>query len=183
MSVSQFPATGNFDYSAPGAQEALLARHYEEFRQLARRVLSGDGPKLQIQPTDLAHEAAIRLLRFDKLAVNGRTHFLALSARVMRQTLLDEVRRARAKKRQAPGVLTMWPGEDDSGLAPVDIEDLDKALQELTEASPERGRIVELRFFAGLTIEEIGEHLGESESTVKRRWRAARAWLLDRLAA
>ena len=63
----------------------------------------------------------------------------------------------------------------------MDIEDLDRALVELTEASPERGRIVELRFFAGLTIEEIAEHLGESESTVKRRWRAARAWLLERL--
>ncbi len=181
MSVSQFPDTGTFDYAAHGGQEALLARHYQEFRQLARKVLNGDGPKLQIQPTDLAHEAAIRLLRLDNLGVSGRTHFLALSARVMRQTLLDEVRRARAKKRQAPGVLTMWPGDD--SLPPVDIEDLDRALQELTEASPDRGRIVELRFFAGLTIEEIGDHLGESESTVKRRWRAARAWLLERLAA
>jgi RNA polymerase sigma factor (TIGR02999 family) len=181
VGVSQLPATGAFDYSAAGAQEALLARHYDEFRQLARKVLSGDGPKLQIQPTDLAHEAAIRLLRIDDLGVNGRTHFLALSARIMRQTLLDEVRRARAKKRQAPGILTMWPGDD--SLAPVDIEDLDRALEELTAASPERARLVELRFFAGLTIEEIAGHLGESESTVKRRWRAARAWLLERLAA
>ena len=179
MGASQFPATGAFDYSAPGAQEALLARHYDEFRRLARKVLSSDGAKLQIQPTDLANGAAIRLLGFERLELKGRTHFLALSARVMRQTLLDEVRRARAKKRQAPGVLTMWPGGDSA--APVDIEDLDRALVELTEASPERGRIVELRFFAGLTIEEIAEHLGESESTVKRRWRAARAWLLERL--
>jgi RNA polymerase sigma factor (TIGR02999 family) len=178
--VSQFPATGTFDYGAHG-QEAMLERHYAEFRQLARKVLNGDGAKLQIQPTDLAHEAAIRLLRLDHLGINGRTHFLALSARVMRQTLLDEVRRARAKKRQTPGILTMWP--DDEGLAPVDIEDLDRALEDLAAASPERARIVELRFFAGLTIEEISAHLGESESTVKRRWRAARAWLLERLAA
>jgi RNA polymerase sigma factor (TIGR02999 family) len=181
VSARQFPATGTFDYSAAGVQEALLARHYDEFRRLARKVLSGDGPRLQIQPTDLAHEAAIRLLRIEDLGLTGRTHFLALSARVMRQTLLDEVRRVRAKKRQVPGVMTLWPGDD--GLAPVDIEDLDRALEELSAASPERGRIVELRFFAGLTIEEIGEHLGESESTVKRKWRAARAWLLERLAA
>jgi RNA polymerase sigma factor (TIGR02999 family) len=181
VSASQFPATGTFDYAEAGVQEALLARHYDEFRRLARRVLNGDGPRLQIQPTDLAHEAAIRLLRIEDLGLTGRTHFLALSARVMRQTLLDEVRRVRAKKRQAPGVMTMWPGDDN--LAPVDIEDLDRALDELTAASPERSRIVELRFFAGLTIEEIAEHLGESESTVKRKWRAARAWLLERLAA
>lgn len=177
MSADQHPATG---YEGGLGQEALLERHYQEFRQLARNVLNGDGAKLQIQPTDLAHEAAIRLLRLDQIGVKGRTHFLALSARVMRQTLLDEVRRARAKKRQAPGILTMWP--DDPGLAPVDIEALDQVLEELAVASPDRARIVELRFFAGLTIEEIAAHLGESESTVKRRWRAARAWLLERLA-
>jgi RNA polymerase sigma factor (TIGR02999 family) len=161
-------------------QEALLARHYEEFRQLARKVLSGEGGKLQIQPTDLAHEAAIRLMRLDQLPVTDRAHFLALSARVMRQTLLDEVRRARAKKRQTPGLLTAWPGGE--GGEPVDIEALDEALHQLTEISPELARIVELRFFAGLTMEEVAVELGESESTVKRRWRVARAWLLERLA-
>lgn len=163
-----------------GGQQGLLARHYEEFRLLARRVLSSDGGKLQIQPTDLAHEAAIRLMRLDHLSIADRAHFLALSAKVMRQTLLDEVRRARARKRQAPGLLTMWP--DGEGGAPVDIEALDEALRELAGISPERARIVELRFFAGLTMEEVAVELGESESTVKRRWRVARAWLLDRLA-
>lgn len=181
MSVEGLASAGTFDFAAFGGQESLLARHYDEFRQLARRVLNGDGAKLQIQPTDLAHEAAIRLMRLDRLPVNGRAHFLALSAKVMRQTLLDEVRRARAKKRQAPGVLTLWPQGE--GCAPVDIEELDEALRELAEISPERARIVELRFFAGLTMEEVAGQLGESESTVKRRWRVARAWLLDRLAA
>ena len=161
------------------SQDELLSQHYTEFRQLARRVLSSDGPALQIQPTDLAHEAAIRLMRLDQLQVSDRTHFLALSARVMRQTLLDEVRRAKAKKRQTPGILTLWP--EQGTLEPIDIEALDRALGELTAISPERARIVELRFFAGLTVEEIAAELGESESTVKRRWRVARAWLLDRL--
>lgn len=163
------------------ARDALLARHYGEFRNLARRVLSRDGPSLQIQPTDLAHEAAIRVLRLDRINVRDRTHFLALSARVMRQVLIDEVRRAKAKKRRQPGLLTLWPdGETDGTL---DVEDLDRALTELQQVSPERAHLVELRFFAGLTVEEIAEHLGESESTVKRRWRAARAWLLERLDA
>lgn len=166
------PASGVSD------RDAWLAEHYESFRRLARSVLAGDGPNLQIQPTDLAHEAALRLLKIDRIALKDRTHFLALSAKVMRQVLLDEVRRARAKKRQAP-VLTLWP--DDS--AAVDIEALDVALVELAEVSPERARLVELRFYAGLTVEEIAEHQGESASTVKRRWRASRAWLLERLAA
>src|SRR4029079_6957530 len=98
--------------------------------------------------------------------------------RIMRQTLLDEVRRARARKRQAPGLLTLWP--DGEGAAPVDIEALDEALRELAGVSPERARIVELRFFAGLTMEEVAVELGESESTVKRRCRVAGAWLLAR---
>jgi RNA polymerase sigma factor (TIGR02999 family) len=167
--------------SGADAQARLLAQHYADFRALARRVLSGDGARLQIQPTDLAHEAAIRLMRSGHLEVTGRAHFLALSARVMRQTLLDEVRRSRAKKRQLPGVLTLWPEQD--GHEPIDIEALDEALTELAEISPDRARIVELRFFAGLTMEEIAVQLKESESTVKRRWRVARAWLVDRLKA
>jgi RNA polymerase sigma factor (TIGR02999 family) len=160
------------------SRDAWLAEHYEEFRRLARAVLAGDGPALQLQPTDLAHEAALRLLKLDRIALKDRTHFLALSARVMRQVLLDEVRRARAKKRRAP-VTTLWP----DAAAAIDIEALDHALDELALVSPERARLVELRFFAGLTVEEIAEHQGESTSTVKRRWRASRAWLLERLAA
>ncbi|HEX8232518.1 MAG TPA: ECF-type sigma factor [Caulobacteraceae bacterium] len=165
--------------SAPNAQEALLARHYEEFRRLARKVLNGDGALVRMQPTELAHEAAIRVMGLHRIDLRDRAHFLALSATVMRQTLIDEVRRARAGKRQAPGVLTMWPRSEEG--SPVDVEALDEALKALAAVSPERARVVELRFFAGLTVEEIAGQTGESESTVKRRWRAARAWLLERL--
>jgi RNA polymerase sigma factor (TIGR02999 family) len=162
-------------------RERLLGLHYEEFRRIARRVLRADGAKLQIQPTDLAHEAAIRVLRLDQITVQDRTHFLALSARVMRQVLLDEVRKARAAKRTPP-VQTRW--FDPEG-APVqmrlDIEAFDEALKRLMEVDPERGRVVELRFYAGLTLEEIAQQAGDSLSTVKRRWRVARAWLIDDL--
>lgn len=164
----------------PKARAALLDRHYDEFRRLAHKVLNGDAARVRMQPTELAHEAAIRVMGLNRIDVRDRAHFLALSATVMRQTLIDEVRRARAAKRQAPGVLTMWPEGHGAG-APVDVEALDEALRDLAEISPERARIVELRFFAGLTIEEIAEQTGESESTIKRRWRSARAWLLDRL--
>lgn len=160
----------------PEGQAALLSRYYAEFRALAGKVLNGDAALVQMQPTELAHEAAIRLIGLNRIQVRDRTHFLALAARIMRQALLDEVRKARAKKRQAPGALTLWPDDD---AEPVDLEALDQAVDALAQASPERARIVELRFFAGLTIEEIALELGESASTIKRRWRAARAWLLD----
>jgi RNA polymerase sigma factor (TIGR02999 family) len=163
------------------ARDRLLALHYEEFRRIARRVLRSDGQKLQIQPTDLAHEAAIRVLRLDKITLQDRTHFLAVSARVMRQVLLDEVRRARASKRTPP-VQTRW-FDPEGAPSPMrlDIEAFDESLKRLLEIDPERGRVVELRFYAGLTLEEIAQQEGDSLSTIKRRWRVARAWLLQDL--
>ncbi|UPT61483.1 MAG: ECF-type sigma factor [Hyphomonadaceae bacterium JAD_PAG50586_4] len=158
----------------------LVAENYDEFRRVARGVLNGDAQKLQIQPTDLAHAAAIKLFALNRVEVNGRTHFLSLSARIMRQILMDEVRRLRAAKRQAPPVTTQWPG--DAG-APLDLEVLDVALTKLEDVSPELARLVEQRFFAGLTVEEIAIIDGVSDSTVKRQWRAARAWLVNEMQA
>lgn len=159
-------------------QQRLVVQHYDEFRRVARGVLNGDAVALQIQPTDLAHAAAIKMFKLNRVEVQGRTHFLSLSARIMRQILMDEVRRMRAAKRQAPPVSTQWPGEASSSL---DLEALDAALARLEEIDPERARLVEKRFFAGLTIEEIAEEQGISASTVKRQWRAARAWLAAEL--
>ena len=163
----------------PRAQEHLLAQHYDEVRRIARRVLGGEGDKLQLQPTELANEAALRVLRLDRVTLRDRAHFLALSARVMRQVLLDEVRKVRAAKR-APPVQTHW-SDPDAGAAPprLDIEAFDESLKRLAEVDPERARVVELRFYVGLTLEEVAEQGGQSLSTVKRRWRTARAWLLE----
>ncbi len=164
---------------ASNAPANMLDRYYKEYRQLARKVLGNDSAAQRIQPTELAHEAAIRLFKLERMDIAGRTHFLSLSARVMRQVLLDEVRRFRAAKRQAPPVMTQWNAEPSP--QPFDIEDFNEALSRLEEVDPEKARIVEQRFFAGLTIEEIAEQSGVSESTVKRQWRVARAWLLDEL--
>ena len=165
----------------PDASSRLLALHYQEFRVLARRVLNGDARVLQIQPTDLAHEAAIRVLKLDRITVHDRTHFLALSARVMRQTLMDEIRRHRALKRNAPPVVTSWLMA--RGMAPpqFDMEAFDEALTRLAEVDSELAQLVEQRFFAGLTVEEIASHTGLSVTSIKRRWRLARAWLLNEL--
>ena len=169
-----------FAQGDPSARDQLLSLHYQEFRQLARRVLNGDAAVLPIQATDLAHEAAIRLLRLDRVSCRDRTHFMALSARVMRQVLLDEVRRFRAAKRRPP-VLTRWHDPEDPTPAAVDMEAFDDSHRRLEAIDPVRARVVELRFYAGLTLEEIADVTGDSVSTVKRRWRAARAWLAQDL--
>ena len=150
---------------------------YAELRTIAGRMLAGDSSSLRLQPTELANEAAIRVLRLDRMEWNDRAHFLATAATVMRQALLDEVRRFRAHKRQVPAVITTLV---DPGVATVelDIERLDHSLHRLAEVSPDRARLVELRFFVGLTIEQTAGVLGSSSATVKRQWDAARGWLL-----
>lgn len=161
------------------ARDALLRAHYDEFRKVAGRVLNGDAVALKIQPTDLAHEAVIRLSGLDRLDFKGRTHFLSLSARVMRQILIDEIRKMRAAKRQPPPVSTQLPPE--LGAQSIDLEDLDRALSKLEAVAPDYARLVDQRYFAGLTLEEVAEIDGVSVRTVKRQWRAARAWLVAEL--
>ncbi|HEU4602452.1 MAG TPA: ECF-type sigma factor [Steroidobacteraceae bacterium] len=159
------------------ARDRLLELCYAELRTLARRMLAGDSASLHMQPTELANEAAIRVLKLDVMQWKDRAHFLATSATVMRQALLDEVRRFRADKRQLPPIITTL---FDPGVATInlDLEKLDRSLDRLAAVSPERARLVELRFFAGLSIEETAESLGISAATVKRQWDVARAWLL-----
>jgi RNA polymerase sigma factor (TIGR02999 family) len=159
------------------SRERLLEMCYSELRLIARRMLANDSCANRLQPTELANEAALRVLKLDRMDWRDRAHFLATAATVMRQALIDEVRRFRAGKRQAPAVITTWV---DTGIATidVDIERLDRSLTRLAEVSPERARLVELRFFVGLNIDSTAELLSMSPATVKRQWDAARAWLL-----
>jgi RNA polymerase sigma factor (TIGR02999 family) len=159
------------------ARDRLLEMCYSELRMLARRMLAGDSISSHLQPTELANEAAVRVLRLDRMEWRDRAHFLATAATVMRQALIDEVRRFRAEKRQAPPVLTTLI---DPGIPTVelDLERLDASLHRLARVAPDNARLVELRFFVGLTIEACAEALGISPATVKRRWDTSRAWLL-----
>ncbi len=159
----------------------LLAQCYEDMRRVARRILAGDGMAASIQPTDLAHDAAIRLILSDAgIVAADRGHMLALAARTMRRILIDEARKAGAAKRHTPTLLTRWPG---ASTSLIDLADLDEALAALQEFSDSHAMIVEMRFSLGLTVEETARQTGIPERTVKRRWQAARAWLHDYLQA
>jgi len=171
--------TSVIDSSSERSSDALLAACYADMRRVARGIMAGDGMRNAMAPTDLAHEAAIRLIRSDLSGVNDPGHMLAIAARSMRQVLIDEVRKARAVKRHAPTMLTIWPREDGDRL--IDIEALDAALVALAEVAEEHARIVELRFSLGLSVAEVVTLTGIPERTVKRRWQAARAWLRDHL--
>lgn len=156
----------------------LIALHYDELRRIARRIVCSDAQRRMFQATELVNESVLRLIRSGLESVESREHLLALAARTMRRVLIDEARRTQAAKRQAPAMLTQWPGGPESGL---DVEALDGAIEALEQFSPEHSRIVELRFGLGLSVEETARVTGLAERTVKRRWQAARAWLHDYL--
>jgi len=160
--------------------EALLAACYEDMRRVARSIMANDGMRARLQPTDLVNEAALRLIQSMPSKIDDQGHMLAVAGRTMRRVLIDEARRCRAAKRAAPPLLTQFPGGSRNEV--VDIEDLDRALAALERFSAEHARMVELRFSVGLTVEETALATGLPERTVKRRWQAARAWLVDYLA-
>ena len=162
------------------ARDRLLSAVYEELRVLARRILSGDRARHMISPTELVHGAALKLFAQQDVSARDRAHFLAYSANIMRQVLIDQVRRERSAKRDAPKV-TLYSQIAELPQSDVDLEVLHDALTRLAAVSEEHARLVELRYFSGMTVEEIATLDGTSPATVKRSWRAARAWLHNEL--
>jgi RNA polymerase sigma factor (TIGR02999 family) len=161
------------------ALEQLMPLVYAELRRMARNHLSRERGDHTLQSTALVHEAYLRLAGQDPPQWQNRAHFFAIAARIMRQILVDHARAREAAKR-GKGVRTLLL--DEAILHPqkvdMDVIALDKALTELSELDEQQSRIVELRFFGGLTIEDTSEVLGVSQATVKRDWVVARAWLL-----
>ena len=166
-------------------RDRMLAQVYDELRIVARRVLAHDRMAARLHPTELVNVAAIRIMGHDRLSPRGRTQFVAFSAHVMRQVLIDEVRRFRAAKRDAPQVTLVTAISDSAAPEDpgIDAEAVHDALGRLAEVDGALSRLVELRYFGGLTLEEIAELDGVSVSTLKRQWRVARAWLQDALGA
>ncbi len=163
------------------ARDALLAAVYDELRRIARRLLVGDRAQAWVAPTELVHGAALKLIGQADVQAHDRAHFLAYCASLMRQVLLDVARRESAAKRDGGTRVTLLSSlPDEPG---TDFEALHDALERLEAVSPAHVRLVERRYFAGMTLEEIAEVDGVSVATVKRQWRAARAWLQDALKA
>jgi len=166
------------------ALERLIPLVYDELRRVARAHLRREPADRTLQTTALVHEVYLRLVDLNELTVHNRTHFFAVAARLMRQIHVDHARRKRAGKRGG-GVAPVSLADSVVGAerATVDILALDEALDKLRAFDPRQCDVVELRFFAGLTVEEVAEALAISRATAEREWAMAKAWLYDRLAA
>jgi RNA polymerase sigma factor (TIGR02999 family) len=161
-----------------GAREALIPLVYDELRRLARRHLRRERPDHTLQSAALVNEAYLRLIRQEQPQWQNRAHFFGVAAQLMRHILVDHARnRAAAKRGAGAPRLTLDPEYALPQERDVDLVVLDDALNQLAALDPQQSRVVELRFFGGLSIEETSIVLGISPATVKREWATARAWL------
>ena len=164
------------------ALDELLPLVYRELRQIAARHLAQERPGHTLQATALVHEVYLRLIDQHSVDWRNRAHFFSIAAEMMRRILVNHAVGRRAQKRGAGETLlsldevVSFPNRQD-----VDLILLDEALTRLAELDALQARIVEMRFFAGLTVEEVAEVLGVSDSEVKREWRSAKAWLTAQL--
>jgi RNA polymerase sigma-70 factor (ECF subfamily) len=160
------------------ALDALLPLVYKELHRLAHFQLRKERPNHTLQSAALVHEAYLRLVGLNPPQWESRTHFFAIAAQLMREILVDYARRHRAAKRGGgAGNLSLDGAVMLSRQKDVDVLSLDDALKALAKIDPRQSRVVELRFFAGLSLEEISEVLEIAPATVQRDWTAARAWL------
>jgi RNA polymerase sigma factor (TIGR02999 family) len=164
--------------------DRILPLIYDELRVLAGKYLGREHRQNHtLQPTALVHEAYVRLVDQRAVRWESRAHFFGAAANVMRHILVDHARRHKAEKRggefekmQLEESIVIASNEKD-----VELLDLNEALEELAQIDPQKSKIVELRYFGGLSVAETAEVLGVSEITVKRHWRIAKAWLYDKL--
>ncbi len=162
----------------PRALDRLMPLVYGELRRLASRYLRRERPDHTLQATALVHEAFLRLVGQGRVSWQNRAHFFGVAAQLMRRILVDHARRRLATKRRgqtARGLPepTDWP----SDYRPEDLLAVNEALDRLSVMDPRQGRVVELRFFSGLPVEQTAAVLGISPATVKREWSIAKAWL------
>jgi RNA polymerase sigma factor (TIGR02999 family) len=162
------------------ARERLIERVYTELKRIAGAQMRAERHALTIEVTGLVHEAFLRLADQTRVDWRDRVHFFGLASTCMRRVLVDRARARSAAKRSPEGfVVTGVTG--DRATTPEELIDLDRALERLAADHPRLARVVEMRYFAGLELAEIGEVLGVTDRTVKRDWAFARAWLLREL--
>jgi len=163
------------------ALRAVLPRVYDELRRLAHHYMRRERSGHTLQTTALVHEAYLQLEKQGAAAFKDRSHFVAVCAHLMRQILVDYARKRRAAKRDGGYKLTLLDDAFAFKSKSLDLVALDDALCELAKLDPEQSRLVELRFFGGLSIEETAKVLGLSPATVKRHWETVRLWLHHQL--
>jgi len=164
------------------ALESLFPIVYDELRSIAAKYLRQERQNHTLQATALVHEAYLRLVKWETVSWQNRAHFFSVAAQIMRNILVDYARRKKADIRG--GNLQMVTLDERIGffqMPEIDLVDLDDALNELAKLSERQSKIVELRFFGGLTIVEAAETLKVSEMTVKRDWNFSKAWLYEKL--
>ncbi len=159
------------------ARDELFAKLYKELVLVSSALLRKEG-RVSLSTGDLVNDAAVRLIQLDNIDWQDKAHFMALSARMMRRVLIDHARKKDADKRHHQKVTLVTHLMGGSSEA-VNIQKLEHALLRLQAIDPVRADIVEMRYYGGLSLEEIGVVVGMSPSSIKRRWRASRAWLLN----
>lgn len=164
------------------ARDELMPVVYRELRRRAGGYLRRERQDHTLQPTALVHEAYMRLVGQERVAWQNRAHFFAIASQMMRRILVDYAREHEAAKRPGAGVKVMLDDRIGAALPRAcEFIALDQALVELTHIDPRQGQIVELRYFGGLSEQDVGEVLSISRATVTREWQTARAWLYRRI--
>ncbi|MBS0198513.1 MAG: RNA polymerase subunit sigma-70 [Planctomycetes bacterium] len=167
----------------PSGAELLIPVVYEELRRLARAYMRRERADHTLQPTALVNEACASLLASEGLTWEGRAHFFAIASRAMRRVLATHARDRRAAKRTPDGVRVDMSDAITWAASTVDMIALDDTLQKLERLNPEHAEMVELRYFGGLSIDEMSVVLGFPKRTIERRWRAVQAWIARELQA
>lgn len=175
--LQRFPVGGE------AAFKQLFDALYPELRAMAQRCFRRESGGVTIQPTALVHEAYLRLVDQERVDWKGRSHFLGVAAQAMRRILVDQARRRGADKRGGQWTRIELDERRLPGFgAEEDIEAVDSALTKLAELDPQQARLVELRFFSGLSVAEAADVLGMSQRSAEREWTMVRAWLRRELA-
>jgi RNA polymerase sigma factor (TIGR02999 family) len=162
--------------------DQLLPAVYDELRRLAEAFMRNERASHTLQPTALVHEAYLRLIDQREVDWNNRAHFFSIAAETMRRILVNYAHSHKAAKRGGEATrLSIDQIASIPGASEVDVILLDEALERLAAMDPEQARIVELRFFGGLTVKEVAAVLNLSTTTIEREWRTAKAWLQDQI--
>ena len=161
------------------ARDKLFEKLYNELRLVSAALLRNEG-RVSLSTGDLVNDAAVRLIGLENIDWQNKAHFMALASRMMRRVLVDHARKKDANKRQHHKV-TLVTNLNSNQTESINIQKLEHALVRLQAIDPVRAEIVEMRYYGGLSLEEIGVVVGMSASTIKRNWRASRAWLLGAL--